>query len=109
MVSASYYHNLYLFVVTLMLLYSMSLYNRWGKLYNVKDTSRIVAFLLLVFVIYFIGTRPIDGIFVDMVGYSSGYELFFGDHFFFEWDTENLIWDNLFTWMASVKVQPISG
>lgn len=105
MIPAEYYHNLYLFIVTIMTFFAMSLYNKWGKLFNAKGVSQLVAFVYLIIIILFIGTRPISGrYFVDMAGYYASYNNNFGAPFFFDWDTENLIWDNLFAWMASVSI-----
>ena len=105
MIPASLYLYIYLLIVTLMTFYAMSLYNKWGKQLDTKKTSQTVAFILLLFVIGFIGTRPVDGkYFVDMRNYSESYEMLFGERFWFEWDTNNLIFDNWFCWMASKSV-----
>ena len=104
MIPAEYYHNLYLFIVTIMTFFAMSLYNKWGKLFNAKRVSQFVAFVYLIIIILFIGTRPVSRAFVDMVGYYASYKNNFGAPFFFDWETNNLIWDNLFAWMASVYI-----
>lgn len=105
MIPAEYYQYLYLFIVTIMTFFAMSLYNRWGKLLNAKGVSQLVAFVYLIIIILFIGTRPLSGkYFVDMAGYYASYNNNFGAPFFFDWDTGNLIWDNLFNWMASVYI-----
>ena len=105
MIPAEYYHNLYLFIVTIMTFFAMSLYNKWGKLFNAKGVSQLVAFVYLIIIILFIGTRPVSGkYFVDMINYSGIYEVLMGQSFRFSWETDNLIWDNLFAWMASVYI-----
>ena len=105
MIPAEYYHNLYLFIVTIMTFFAMSLYNKWGKLFNAKGVSQFVTFVYLIIIILFIGTRPVSGkYFVDMGAYSGSYERLLGGHFRFDWEAENLIWDNLFSWMASVYI-----
>lgn len=105
MIPAEYYHNLYLFIVTIMTFFAMSPYNKWGKLFNAKGVSQFVAFVYLIIIILFIGTRPVSGkYFHDMAGYYASYNNNFGAPFYFDWDTENLIWDNLFSWMASVYI-----
>lgn len=104
MIPAAYYENIYLLIVTLMTFYAMSLYNKWGKQFIEKLPSQITAFLLLLFMVFFIGTRPVSRTFVDMGAYSSGYERLLGERFWFEWETDNLIWDNFFVWMASKSV-----
>lgn len=104
MISAAYYQYVYLLIVTLMTFYAMSLYNKWGKQFNTTRTSQIVAFLFLFFIVIFIGTRPTSSVFVDMGAYSRSYEMFTGARFWFDWETDNLIWDNFFIWMASKSV-----
>lgn len=103
MIPAAYYQYIYLIVVTLMTFFAISSYNRLGKQHNTIVLSQFVTFLLLLFIIFFIGTRPISGkYFLDMANYSQYYEVLMGEHFGFDWDVDNLIWDNLFAWMASV-------
>lgn len=105
MIPAAYYHYIYLFIVTLMTFYAMSFYGRLGKRLNSKNSSLIVSLLLLAFLIYFIGTRPVSGkYFVDMANYYRSYEMLTGEHFWFDPEAENLIWDNFFVWMASKSV-----
>lgn len=99
------YKPIYLLAVTLMTFFSMSLYGRWGKLLKSPNTSQIISFFMLVMVVMFIGTRPVSGAyFVDMAGYSASYENLLNEPFFFDWDVDNLIWDNLFVWMASREI-----
>lgn len=104
MIPAAYYQNIYLFIVTLMTLYAMSLYSKMGKQYNTKNASKTIAFMLLLFLIWFIGTRPVSSVFVDMANYRENYEMLFGEKFWFDWNVDNLIWDNFFIWMASRSV-----
>ena len=102
MIPAALYQPIYLLAVTLMTFFSMSLYGRWGKLLKSSNTSQIISIFMFVMVVMFIGTRPVsEKYFVDMAAYRYQYEKMFGDYFLFERDTENLIWDNLFVWMAS--------
>jgi hypothetical protein len=56
---------------------------------------------MLIMVVMFIGLRPISGMFVDMANYNASYEKLLNEPFFFDWNVDNLIWDNLFIWMAS--------
>ena len=102
MIPAALYQPIYLLAVTLMTLFSMSLYGRWGKLLKSSNTSQIISIFMLVMVVMFIGTRPVSGAyFVDMAGYSASYEKLLNEPFYFDWDVDNLIWDNFFVWMAS--------
>lgn len=105
MISAAYYQYVYLLVVTLMTFYAMSLYNNWGKQYSTRNSSQFVAFILLFFVVWFIGTRPVSGkYFVDMANYSLFYDMGLGEPFSFNRKTENILWDNFFNWMASKRI-----
>ena len=104
MIPAAYYQNIYLIIVTLMTFYAMSQYNRWGKQIGEKKSTQTIAIILLLFLIWFIGTRPVNYVFVDMVNYSQNYEMLLGERFFFDWNVDNLIWDNFFIWMASKSV-----
>ena len=102
MIPAALYQPIYLFAVTLMTLFSMSLYGRWGKLLKSSNTSQIISIFMLVMVVVFVGTRPVsDAYFIDMAGYSASYEYLLNEAFSFNWKVDNLIWDNLFIWMAS--------
>ena len=105
MIPAALYQPIYLLAVTLMTFFSMSLYGRWGKLLKSPNTSQIISFFMLIMVVMFIGTRPVSGAyFVDMAGYSASYENLLNEPFFFDWNVDNLIWDNLFIWMASQEI-----
>lgn len=101
MIPAALYQPIYLLVVTLMTFFSMSLYGRWGKLLKSPKTSQIISIFMLVMVVWFVGTRPNSGKFIDMMNYYNYYDYIFNEPFLFDWDTDNLIWDNFFVWMAS--------
>ena len=101
MIPAALYQPIYLLVVTLMTFFSMSLYGRWGKLLKSSNTSQIISIFMLVIVVWFVGTRPNSGKFIDMMNYYNYYDYNFNEPFLFDWDTDNLIWDNFFVWMAS--------
>ena len=105
MFSASLYQPVYLLIVTLMTFYAMSLYNKRGKQYNAQNASKTIAFLLLFIIVWFIGTRPTDGVyFVDMANYRENYDVLFSEHFWFDKETDNIIFDNLFYYMASKRM-----
>ena len=102
MIPAALYQPIYLLAVTLMTLFSMSLYGRWGKLLKSSNTSQIISIFMLVMVVVFVGTRPVsDAYFIDMAGYSATYEYLLNEAFSFNWKVDNLIWDNFYVWMAS--------
>lgn len=60
------------------------------------------AFWLMVICILFIGFRPVDMAFGDMVGYNRGYKLTMGKTFSFESDTTNFIFDNILPFFAGL-------
>ena len=105
MIPASLYQYIYILIVTLMTFFVMSSYNKWGRLYNVKNKSQIIEYLLLIIVILFIGTRPLSAkYFTDTTSYSRNYEFLFREKFYFDKEAENLIFDNLLSYMASVGI-----
>lgn len=69
------------------------------------SSRRLVALVLTIFLIYFIGTRPISYFFHDMGAYNFFYmKVKWGQPFIFDWDTDNIIYDNYFNYMASNRI-----
>lgn len=101
MIPAALYQPIYLLAVTLMTFFAMTYYGRWGKLLKSSNTSQIISIFMLVMVVWFVGTRPNSGKFIDMMNYYNYYDYNINEPFLFDWDTDNLIWDNFFVWMAS--------
>ena len=99
MIPASLYHTIYLFVVSII---SIAIYmkyqNRNGGLYYSHRSTDLFAFVLMLTMVLFIGLRPVSGkYFVDMVNYVNYYlAVLEGSTFYFEPNTENIIFDNLF-------------
>ena len=60
------------------------------------------AFWLMIICILFIGFRPVDITFADMVGYNENFKLCVGKKFTFDFDAENLIFDNIMPFLASI-------
>lgn len=107
MISAAYYQTIYLILVTLMTLVAYSQYQRRNGLREFKHTTTdAMAGALVLFMILFIGFRPVSGrYFVDMVSYVTYYNVFYeGEPFHFDWYTENLLFDNLFAWWGSEQL-----
>ncbi|MBW9199779.1 hypothetical protein EVD32_07730 [Bacteroidales bacterium SW299] len=63
--------------------------------------SPMPTFVLAVAMALFIGLRPQASCFIDSNNYIAYYNLMEGNKFYFESQTLNLIFDNLFRWMAS--------
>lgn len=104
----SLYHPFYLILVTIITLIVMNDYAKWGYIQFVKHnySKTTAAFILAFFLIIFIGLRPVNQkYFSDMAGYEYTYNnVMFGDYFYFDFNTENIIFDNLFAWMSSQKI-----
>lgn len=93
MISAEYYYTVYLTIVTI-LTFLVCIQGRsdrnnfWG------------AFLLCIFIVLYIGLRPINGkVFVDMGTYAKFFHNAAWTGFNFE--TDNLIFDNLYNYLGS--------
>lgn len=103
---APYYQSIYLLVVVILSIIVMSQYSR-GILERVerKSTANVLlTFCIVIFMILFIGFRPIHNIFYDTVVYADYYSHIWGDTFYFEWETENLIFDNFLSFMACSRI-----
>ena len=104
---ASIYQPLYLFLITILTFVIMKKYAIWGYArfirHNYSNISSALA--LTVFLFIFIGLRPLDGrYFVDMTGYNMVYYWHhYNARFYFNWNSQNFIFDNLYAWMGSMK------
>lgn len=95
----SIYQYVYTIIVTMLSLPLLKGYNK-----SITNTSKRynTLFFIAVFFAVFIGLRPVSGLyFQDMKGYANLLELFDNSTFFFNKDTDNLIFDNLIMWWAS--------
>ena len=113
------YHPIYLFLVFILTVYVMKIYAQPSvdnshfnysideladNNFIAKSPYHIFSFILAIGLALFIGFRPICDEFVDMVDYNYTYSYLMGSHFFFDFDVDNLIYDNWFTYMASNNV-----
>lgn len=107
MIPASLYQTIYLILVTIMTLIVYSQYQSRNGLreFAPSRTDALVG-VLVIFLILFIGFRPVSGrYFVDMANYALFYEVFYdGATSVFEWDTENKIFDNLFALWGALRL-----
>ena len=104
MIPASLYQTIYLCVVTIIsLVVFMQYQKRSGYLNYRHKESDIFAIILMVCIVLFIGLRPVSGkYFVDMANYSSYYTAILeGASYYFDPNTDNIIFDNLFAWWGS--------
>ena len=107
LIDARYYHNIYDLIVVFLSVIVFSQYRRkrFENIASSKESPAIYMVLLSAFMILFIGLRPVSGAyFIDMASYNHIYLLQMGEPFSFEWDTDNIIFDNLFSFMASQNI-----
>lgn len=107
MLPASLYYPIYLLIVTFLTFYVMQMYNQriLSNLNRTMTSMQFFALLVCVFLVFFIGMRPLSGkYFVDMANYNEMYNILWGDRFYFDKETENFFFDNWFAWMASKMI-----
>ena len=105
MIPAAYYQTIYLIIVTLITFGVYSQYQRRNGLCEFKHTTTdAMAGALLLFMVLFIGLRPVSIIFADMVGYAEWYLYYEGEVFNFNTNTDNLIFDNMQRWWGSERL-----
>ena len=107
MISAASYYTVYLIIVTIITCFVS--YNYSGKNglveYSSKSKSSWGTFLLALFMVMFIGFRPASSVFVDMMNYITYYHAFHeGSVFIFDKEAENLLFDNYFAWIGSMRL-----
>lgn len=99
MLPAYLYQYTYLLVITTVSILCLLYYRSTDDLRHKK--SILPAILLLIFMIFFIGLRPIDLEFIDMFDMSFIMDLRKGQDFVFDWDADNLIYDNLYNYWCA--------
>ena len=103
----SLYQPLYLVVLLIStiitLRVSINNYSYYGK-FKENTICDVFSLFFALGMSIFIGFRPISIEFVDMVDYDRNYSSIQGNYFFFDFDTDNLIYDNWFTFMASKSI-----
>ena len=106
MIDANLYEYIYLFVVAILTIHQYLNYNRysWSRLSAPPAQNNVLALMLTLGLIAFIGLRPVSNVFVDMVGYSHTFDFYKGDPFTFDWSVDNKLFDNLFMWLSSLRV-----
>ncbi len=97
------YYPIYLLVIVVMTIYQC-LYYRQTSCNVIERREKVLSVSSLfgaIVVTFFIGLRPRHSCFVDMLNYIAFYDLLQDNVFLLNFDAENLIFDNLFAWMAS--------
>ena len=110
-IGAQYYSHIYIWLIVVLSIFVIGRYGRYSQNHIDKGQNKFsvgVLFLGL-FLTLFIGLRPVSGqYFVDMAAYNRSYLIIFGEHFDFDWNTNNKLFDNLFSFFASRKFPPQS-
>lgn len=104
MIDGSLYHSIYLIVVIILTIGCSNRYASYPaeRIGRQEKSSQIGLAVLAVAFILFIGLRPPHRSFVDMNNYIAFYDAEQAGHsvFRFNPDTENLLFDNLFSYLA---------
>lgn len=100
MIPAEFYHTIYLLVVTIFTLICLK---KYYSSITLKNESKTPALILAVALVLYIGFRPIHSVFADTVGYAYHFEYMSIYKFQFDYETENLGFDNLLNYMAASK------
>ena len=108
-IGPQYYSHIYIWFVAILSLIVFAPYATYpqSRLYESGRRPSMGVFLLALFFFIFIGTRPVSVYFVDMQGYSHSYNAALGEQFVFNWATDNLIFDNLFSLFASRHIPQV--
>ena len=101
LIPAIYYSSIYIIIVTIFTLFELNGFNVNIKK---KNDMQFAFFVCFVFVL-FLGTRPISSVFADMPLYFGLYNSWNGP-FVFDYDTLNLLFDNLERYLASIRFDP---
>lgn len=101
---ASIYNYIYLLVVAILTVFYLPRYGFYTKhRINVNQTNNN-AYLLLLFLILFIGLRPVSGrYFVDMASFDYLLTTYASEPLEYSWETDNKIFDNFILWFGSSR------
>lgn len=102
MIADTYYHTIYLFIVTIISLFYYNRYRSSSQHVLIEKNAQFI--ILVIFLSIFIGLRPSGSLlFGDTFGYAHYYHTNFGLPFKFDWSTSNLLFDNLLLFLASIE------
>lgn len=102
MIPATAYFAIFLLLVTICSIIVIGNYNKTLRL-NYCDNQNIALGLAL-FLTVFVGLRPVHPVFADMVGYAQSYDYYSKFAWALDFYCENLLFDNLTTFLASSGV-----
>lgn len=103
MIPAQLYSTVYYFIVTILTIGLSLNYANYDNSRLRSDIKRptVGAFIVMLTFALFIGFRPISGVFIDMMNYHMFYNFRCGQPFVFDSDTDNLLFDNLLSYLAA--------
>lgn len=99
MIPAELYHDLYLMIVMLLALFTITNYKIKNSPY-LSQTVNHKCLAILMFFVLFIGLRPLSIVFADMGQYAGMMAYWNGLEFHFDFNAENKIYDNLMIFLA---------
>lgn len=99
MIPAAYYYYVYLIIIAIL---TIVFVNNRRDIFESEPVGLSAIFCVVM--IFFIGLRPLSYKFVDMMNYSAWWGLTYWTGFDFE--TENLLFDNLYVWMGNQFPDP---
>ena len=105
MIPATLYHLFYIVLVAILSFIAFARYPSWvstNKLLKVNNNVAVMDIILIIFLIFFIGYRdPNSIVFGDSVAYTFFFNRHIGDVFTWDWESKNLLFDNLFDYMSA--------
>ena len=98
---AKYYIDVYLLIVTILTFVVIKPYPTYDieRVGTPRKENPFWTVLLTIFIVLFIGFRPVNGIFMDMGGYAMMWDSYYFDGF--NIDEQNFLFDNLRYFMSS--------
>lgn len=103
MIDGGSYEGIFLTIITIFTIvisYKYSIYSD-PELIHKSKFSKAPSLFLTIFLIIFIGCRPLHSAFLDMWNYTEYYNHNLGVPFSFDLDKTNFIFDNLFSYLSS--------
>ena len=102
---AEYYQEIYLFIILLITSLVLQQYSSRVIANTQRQTSYLpFAIAILLFFTLLIGFRPFHSSFVDMWNCAQIYNLLWGETFYFNWEVDNLFFDNCLSYFACNSV-----
>ncbi len=97
-----YYYFVYLLIISVITIYQCNYYSKQNRnaLEHQGISNTIPSFILALSLTLFIGLRPDWYGFTDSRNYIRTFEFIENEVFYFNSETDNIIFDNLLTWMA---------